>query len=166
MKKVMMVLLAFLMVGGFAFAATDSDTLYIEGTVSPILSIEVSQDASADELVLGLGQSRSYNDGAIAITTEISNYPQGYTLKANSANDFKLKSSTNVAGSNEYEFLDYSIKWGNVVINSINDDTSVISVSKPTDEDGTVRDIAIAYSSKYLMADTFSDTITFTITTN
>ena len=114
MKKVMMVFLAFLLVGGFVFSnspsMTDSDSLLIEGTVAEEISIVVNELPAAVSLVLG----EAVNTKLIATTTEYSNSWKGYDLDISSANGFQLRSAENsVYNPNTAStFLEYSILWG------------------------------------------------------
>lgn len=135
-----------------SFAATTA-SLSLSGVVAPVTAITVTADPNAANLPVG----SSVTGMKIAVVNELSNDKAGYSVSLATANGGLLKE---VAGSDS---LAYSLSYnGNAVVFSAG--SALISdVSSRTPGSGSSKDLAISFSSAFLNADSYTDTLTFTI---
>jgi hypothetical protein len=144
-----------------AFANT-SGTLVLQGTVPGILDISVS--AASISAALDLSVTSSF---VVASVTERSNKKAGYTVSLSSQN----ATSTGSGGpflkgsdATNTDVLNYALAYnGDPVVLSAG--SAIISdVSTKTPAAGSVKPLQISYAGDFLFEDTYSDTLTFTIT--
>lgn len=158
MKKI--ITLSLLTLSFSAFSQSQSGQLLLQGTVADLLSISVTPRAGVnDNLDLDsvLGANKEVE---VADVREISNHPVGYKVTISSAEGGKLKG--NVGSESVPYLLDYG--------SSTNLD---LATSKDvTNSAGGFQQVDRIVKVKYqiptvpLTAGTYSDTVTFTISTN
>jgi spore coat protein U-like protein len=141
-----------------SFAGTTGQ-LTISGSVPLNISIAVAPTSSATNLPLSTGTGST--PLTVANVTEISNSHSGYSVALSSANAGVLKEAS---GSSS---LAYSLTYGNATISFTNGSAVITNTKGQTSSSGTVNALAISFQSgSSLPADTYSDTLTFTIAAN
>ena len=139
-----------------AHAASTGD-LDLTGTVAAVCDLTVSPVIGvADNLPLGAAQT-DLNVGSI---NETCNDPNGYSLSAVSAN---LSILQPLAGGPDN--VPYTVSYGGAPMNLSGAPITVTNAVAPTGAGGVDNAVAISYSDPgFIEADSYSDTITFTIT--
>jgi len=162
-SKLSALLLLFMMVSGGLFAADAS--LDLSGLITASTSVSFIPTAVASSLTL-TADATGLEVGSL---TENSNDPDGYTLTAKSTNGFAVFSETGVLKGNtggNPDSVTYTMAYGGTVTPF--DTTSGLALLKDVtlaSPGNVVTAITITYTgSTILTADTYSDTITFTIT--
>lgn len=162
MKKRLFVLAAMLvLLTGFAMAQTDTASITLTGSVTPLVNVTISPAAGFDSLDLLI----DVTDLTVATVNEYSNVAAGYTVVLESASataggaDATLTDGTNS--------LDYSITYGGVSVAFGGASATVTDAFGPSSSPaGSDKALAISYSgsSVTLPDGAYSDTLTFTIT--
>lgn len=163
MRKLILPIL-FFFVGLFAYAQTTA-SIVITGTVAPVISVSITPEAISSNLDL----TANITNLKVATVNERSNIPNGYTVSVESAN--ALSTGTSIPyfeGQNATtpETLDYTINYGGSPISLVSGIATITDSNARTTGTGVDKDLAISYngSTHLLAADTYSDTLTFTIT--
>ena len=144
------VALAAAMAPTFALSATGS--LGLSGVVSPVTTITVTADANATALPVGSAAT----DLKIATVTELSNSKSGYTVTLSTTNGAKLKGSV--------DFLAYTLKYGSNAVSFIGGTATLTTAStRSASSAGSANILYISFPATYLSADTYIDSLTFTI---
>jgi hypothetical protein len=139
-----------------AFGAT-TGTLSLSGTVASILEIVVNPDPAASALPI----TTTVADSKIATVIERSNKKAGYTVTLQTANGALLKGQTGNSDN-----LAYSLKYAGANVNFVLGSATISAVASKTAPAGTSKDLTISFdgASSFLVEDTYSDTLTFTMT--
>lgn len=136
-----------------AFGAT-SGTLSLTGVVPLITEITITPDPNAGALPIG----NAVNALTIATVNERSNDKAGYTVSLTTANGATLKEA---AGTDS---LPYSLIYGGSPVTFSNGTAVISNATAKTGGSGTTNILAISFAAAFLNADTYTDTLTFTIT--
>ncbi len=156
-----MVLVTVLALSNSAQAAT-SENLNLSGSVASILSIAVSANATAS----GLGLTSSTAGSDIGVVTETCNDADGYTVSVTSANGVTQSAANGVLiGGSHSETLSYSLTYNSSAVTFVNGVGEVTNVNEKTAAGGVAKTVQIIYdpTSSNLAADSYSDTLTFSI---
>ncbi|MGK5085842.1 hypothetical protein WDW37_21340 [Bdellovibrionota bacterium FG-1] len=140
-----------------AFAAT-TGTLSLSGVVPAVTAVVLTPQAAASNLDLATGATNLM----IATATEANNTQNGYTLKIASANSGLLKNGTlgSVTYTARYGLAGFTLSSTPVTVINQASQSAIVSLGRPLD-------ISFAGTAPInLMAGTYSDTLTFTITAN
>ena len=144
-----------------AIGAT-SGNLGLSGSVPVILELTVNSNAAASAL------TPSGNVSAVSIGTivESCNDADGYTVSLSSSNGVTDSAGSGVlTGATAAEDLSYALSYGGSNVSFANGLATVTNVNTKSSADGDSKTVLITYdgSSSNLAADTYSDTLTFTI---
>jgi len=138
------------------FAATTA-TLALSGTVAPITQISLSADPNASALPVGTATT----DMKIASVTEISNDKAGYSVTLSSLNGSMLKEA------NGSDTLTYTLNYGGNPVSFLGSTATLTNSNvRSGSASGTTNQLTISFPAAFLNADSYSDTLTFTITGN
>ena len=153
MRKVR-ILFALLLVGvslGVSAQLTDSAALLLTGTVGQFVAIDVTPAPAASALTLSVAQSTPLEVGTV---TESSN--TAYTVTAGSANGFNFAN----AGVDQ---VPYTLWYDGATVAA-----NGATVSSGTSASNVARSVAVTYAAAgvAIATGTYSDTVTFTISTN
>ncbi len=159
-KKILITISIISLSAAMAFSAT-TGSLIISGTVPQILEITVT--AAAGSTTLDLTQNVS--DMLIGDVVERSNVFAGYTVTITSANagggapHFKGVTPSNT------DTLDYTLKYNGSPVTFSGGSSLISDVNSKTITTGTSKALNLSYNGTvdFLNADTYSDTLTFTI---
>lgn len=166
-RKAIVVIAAVLLVGlaGTATAQT-TGSITLTGVVSQLLEITVTPAPGYDSLDLTTSQT----DLLVATVNEKSNNQAGYSVSVESANAAGAGSSTAFfvgADAGNTDTLDYNLSYGGSPVAFDATGNAVVSnVASTTGVSGVDKAVEITYTGAFLNADTYSDTLTFTITAN
>ncbi|MCX8107867.1 MAG: hypothetical protein N3G20_03595 [Verrucomicrobiae bacterium] len=143
-----------------AFADTQG-SITIQGTVQEKTSISVQPVSGYNNLNLEQGAT----DLVVATVTEVCNYPRGYTVTLKSQNAESRQAYLQGYSLENTDRIPYSIKYGNSVVNLDDQgEAKVTDANGKTPKNGVTRQVKITFSGgDWLAADTYSDTLTFTI---
>ncbi|EQC46155.1 hypothetical protein [Bacteriovorax sp. Seq25_V] len=150
MKK----LLTLALLSSMTFAATDSATLNLQGTVGAVVDISVA--ALSDATNLDLTQSQS--NKKVATVTEQSNTTTHFTVSVSSANGGKLKNGTND--------FSYSLSYGGQGVDLA---AGTTFTRNPDPLNANNYDVNISYtgqSAASMVAGDYTDIVTFEIAAN
>lgn len=151
MKKLMIMATSFTLLS--TVHAATSGSLTLRGVVPVVLSISVAPEAVATALPLDVTQSNT----KVATINERSNSSTGYSVAISSANAGSLK---RVSGT---ETFSYSMKYNGSSVNLASGQTFSYPSGGVVNQN---RDVNISYTgadSSTLVAGTYEDTVTFTI---
>jgi hypothetical protein len=154
------------LVGGLILAAIPSfaattGTLFLSGVVAPRTEITVTADPNASHLPVGANVSGL----AVASVNELSNNKAGYTVKLESANGWKL-SESDARQIGTADSVPYALNYNNQAVDTSSASPIISNVSSRTPGSGTDKSLAISFSAAFLNADSYTDTLTFTIAAN
>ncbi|MBT5705418.1 MAG: hypothetical protein HOI66_03780 [Verrucomicrobia bacterium] len=159
-------LFAFVAAIGFAgisnVSGATSGNLVLDGEVDLILSIAVTPEPGASSM----SPSTLVSSLAIANVYEICNDADGYTVSVSSSNGVGDAANSGVlTGATAAEDLSYSLTYGGTSVGFVNGSAQVTDSSSKTPDFGELKSIDIAFdgTSSNLAADSYSDTLTFTI---
>ncbi len=162
MKKRILILAALVvLVSGFAAAQTDTASITLTGTVTPLVNITISPAAGHNSLDLLI----DVTDLTVATVNEYSNVAAGYTVTLESA--FATANGAGAALTSGTTSLDYSVTYGGVAVAFGGASALVTDAFGPSSSPaGLDKALAISYagSSVTLPNGSYSDTLTFTIT--
>lgn len=150
-KRTLLMLLVLVVVSGFAVAQTsDSATLFLSGVVGDFVDIAVNPAPAATNLALNVAQSAPLQ---VATVVETSN--TSYEVTATSANTFNFSDGTTNLPYTLYYDGSAVASSGDVVSSgaSANNVSRTVEVTYPAAPGGTT-------------SGTYSDTVTFQISTN
>ena len=159
-KKYIALTLALLGTAGVA-SAQSSGTLTIQGTVAAVANITVSPQTGYNTLNIAGGVANQN----VANITEQSNDKNGYTVAMTSLN-------AGVSGSSLFlkdtgtgtDTVPYSLTYNGVAVSFSSGSATLTSASAKTVQAGVVKALAVTIASSWVNADTYADTLTFTIT--
>ena len=148
----------FVLVGGTAFA---QNTLLLQGTVPSILSVTVAANGAANTLDLTTAQT----DLLVATVTERSNSVSGYIITLDSANATGAVATLNGITGGNTDTLTYTIGYGGAAVTLVSGAATVTDTTGKTASTGAVKNVTISFdgTGSFLNADTYEDTLTFTI---
>lgn len=146
-----------ILISSVAFAAT-TGTLLLSGNIAPTVSISVT----------GVGQHNNLDftttatDFHVANVLEKSNVSTGYKVTIASANAGQLKngSAGQIAYTAKYNGTSFSLSTTPVTVTNVTSQTNVAN---------SLKQVSISFSgiaAESVMSGTYSDTLTFTISTN
>lgn len=137
---------------GYSASSGDLD---LSGTVAAVCEVVVTPVAGvADNLPLGAAATNL----SVASVNERCNDPIGYTMSAVSAHSGKLMPLGASTDS-----VSYSISYNGAPAD-LSGATPVTDVNAPTGNAGVNKNVSISYANPgFIAADTYADTITFTI---
>ena len=148
MFLILTVLLFVVAMGAFA-QITDSASLNLSGTVGDFVSINVTPEPAATSLALSSGQAAQLQVATVTISSNVS-----YDVDVNSANTFNCNRGS--------EDVPYSRYYDGTVISSNGD-----VVESGSSANGATRPVAVTYNAATTQSSgTYSDTVTFTISSN
>lgn len=156
MKNMKLIItLAFAAIVSLPVSAATTGTLTLTGTVSGNVEIIVTPEAAASSLDL----LNNATDLKVATVTEKSN--TGYEVTVSSSNSAELVGQNAAAPDS----LAYSLKYAGVVVNFTAGSALITDTTSQTGAGGVDKDLTISYTgNSNLQADTYEDTLTFTIT--
>lgn len=149
MKKFVLVVMVLMVMGVGMVSAqvSDSANLLLQGTVGAFVSIDVTPAPAATALTLNVAQSTPLNVATVAVSTNTA-----YTISFASANAFAFSDGTTDLSYTLW--VDSSpIATGDTITGSTGSFTLPVAVTFPAAPTGTTEG-------------TYSDTVTFTITSN
>ncbi len=137
------------------FALTGTGSLSLSGTVSETTSVTITADANASSLPLNVATTGL----KIATVTELSNSKGGYTLTLSTSNGSSLKENLGV------DTIPYTLQYGNNPVTFTgNSATLTTAASRSATSAGTTNTLYISFGAAFVNANTYADTLTFTIT--
>jgi len=155
----------FVMITFFAITTLWSQTngqLVLQGTVPLILQLTISP--AADISALDLTTTFS---GPIAMVTEKTNKRTGYNITISSTSAQALESNPVFKGLDigNTETLSYSLTYDGEPVNFISGVATIIGPNIKTSSAGSQKQVILSYdgTTQFLNADTYKDTLTFTI---
>ena len=136
--------------------AANSGNLDLQGTVAAVCDILVTADPGASSLNLGAAAT----DLFVASVNETCNGPIGYTVTVQSANSSSLEplgsSPDSVPFTFKYDGSAANLSGGGAV--------TITNANLPTGAAGVDKSVEISYANPgFIAADTYTDTLTFTI---
>ena len=161
-KKLVVVAALVVLVTGFAAAQTDTASITLTGTVTPLVNITINPAAGYDSLDLLI----DVTDLTVATVNEYSNVAAGYTVTLESAT--ATAGTSNPVLSDGTNSLDYSLNYGGVAVPITGGGAVTVSdtFGPSSSPAGSDKVLAISYagSAVTLPDGSYSDTLTFTIT--
>ena len=159
-KKYIALTLALLGTAGVA-SAQSSGTLTIQGTVAAVANITVSPQTGYNTLNIAGGVANQN----VANITEQSNDKNGYTVAMTSLNAGASGSSLFLKDTGTgTDTVPYSLTYNGVAVSFSSGSATLTSASAKTAQTGVVKALAVTIASSWVNADTYADTLTFTIT--
>ena len=156
MKKMVVIAVIVGMVAPALFAESQyskTASINLQGTIPEVVAIEVS----TENVELDLTQSVTNKE--IATVTEISNLVNStYEVTLMSTNGFVLDGEVSEQG------LPYTLTYGGAAVEGASGPVTLTTSQEPTGLRGVKKALAISYGQEELLADTYRDTLTFTIT--
>jgi spore coat protein U-like protein len=146
-------------------ADTDgSKSLTLSGTITPVATIEIATESGYNALAISVRKT----DVKVATVTEVCNSESGYTVALQSANAVGGVAKLLGTSTSTNSTFTYTMTYGShpVVLDpGTQIDLDVTgSTGGPTPQTGTVRDLKVSWLAQAVFADTYSDTLTLTIT--
>lgn len=152
MKRLLILssLLLLILGGAFAQQTTDSASLNLSGTVGDFVSVSVTPTPAASGLSLSMNQPSLLQVGTVVETSNVN-----YQVTATSTNGFEF--------SNGNDTVPYTFYYDGAAVASSGD-----TVSSGSQAAGISRPVSVTYSAAVAgnPTGTYSDTITFTISSN
>lgn len=150
----------------FTLSAANQGTLVISGRVEPVEQIVVAPQASSSSLDLTRGEK----DKLVATVTERSNAALGYNVTIRSANASTagsvqpfLKGTAQGAGATA-QTVPYTLRYNGEVVQLTSSGEAIItSASGKTKAAGALKNVQISLPSAWVAADTYNDTLIFTL---
>lgn len=146
-------------------ALAETGTVTIQGTVSKAQTITVTPVAGYNLLDVVAGGSGI----AIATVKEKSNSKAGYKVTVRSATAFAAsgaQATLKGAAVTDPETVNYAIKYAGTAVTLVSGEAEVTSATDKTGGTGLDKAVTIDVTGTWVGADTYSDTLTFTITSN
>jgi len=158
--RTMLVAVALIATGASARAAT-TGTLVLSGTIGQVCSIAVAPQGIASALDLNIAQTAL----VVASITETSNDNAGYKVNLNTANGTSTGIFKGTAGNTDT--LAYTVLYNGVTETFVGGNVQVTNVTTRTPTGGVVKPVALTYGAGAgLNSDTYTDTLTVTLTAN
>ncbi|MFQ3619719.1 MAG: hypothetical protein SNJ78_02130 [Spirochaetales bacterium] len=163
-KSSKITLLSVILVTAFVLplVAQTTGNLVLTGTVPPILQITVTALPAASNLDLSTTATVS-----VATVLERSNKKGGYTVTVTSANAVAASAALpffKSADPANSDILAYSLTYGGAAVTFVSGSALVTDSNARTTGAGASKAVEISYTGDFLYEDTYSDTLTFTIT--
>ncbi|HUX41634.1 MAG TPA: hypothetical protein VMV83_10760 [Rectinemataceae bacterium] len=137
------------------FALSSTGTLSLSGSVAAVTTITVTPDANASALPVGVATTNLQ----IATVVELSNSKAGYTVTLSSANGATLKETSGT------DSQAYTLTYGsNPVTFTGSTATLTTSTTRSATAAGSSNILYISFPAAFLNADSYTDSLTFTIT--
>lgn len=159
MKKFIILAISISLFNVSLFAQTTANAnLNLSGVVLPINSVTITPAAAASNLDLSVAVTNL----AVASVVERSNRHVGYTLTLSSANAGALVGST--AGNTDS--LAYSLQYNGSPVTLVGGAATLTNANGRTTGAGVTKSLNITYdgAAVFLSEDTYTDTLTLTIT--
>ena len=154
-KRSVLIVVALVAALAPVFALSSTGSLSLSGTVSPITAITVTADPNASALPVGTATSNL----KIATVVELSNSKSGYTVTLSSTNGAVLKET---AGTDS---LAYSLTYNSTPVTfTAGSATLTTSTTRSATAAGSSNTLYISFGAAFLNADSYTDSLTFTIT--
>ena len=148
------------------FAQSSSANIIISGSVSPLAAIT----ATAAPALTGTELTSGVVDKQMSVVNEKSNRHVGYWVALKSANAAAASSSQarlNPISIGDTDLINYTIKYNGVaVVLGINGQATVTTAAAKTPQAGIDKNLTITIGAGFPAADSYSDTITLTLTNN
>ncbi len=157
MQKKTLIIAIVMIVAAFAplFAQSDTGSITLSGTVPALAEITITPISGHDTLDLTTSQT----DLAVATVNEKSNVTTGYTVTLDSANSGEFVGND----SGNSDTLAYTISYDGSVVTLSSGSATVTTASGRTAASGVDKTLAVSFTGTFLNADTYTDTITLTI---
>jgi hypothetical protein len=138
--------------------ATDTETITIQGTVPSSENINITPTADYQSLDLRANYSAGYK---VADVNERCNNKNGYTVTLSSANSGKFVGVT----SGNTDTISYTVKYNGTEYDLATGTKTVTDVNDKTTGTGVTKELQVVYdgTSLWVNADTYRDTMTFTL---
>jgi len=166
MKKQITLAIALFATATAGFAQSSSATIIISGSVSPLAAITATAAPALTDTELTSGVV----DKQMSLVNEKSNRNVGYSVALKSANAAAASSSQarmNGISAGNTGVINYSIKYNGVaVVLGITGQATVTNDALQTPSAGVNKNLTITIGAGFPAADTYSDTITLTLTNN
>jgi hypothetical protein len=138
--------------------AAQTGSITLSGTVAPSCNISVAPAPGYNSLDLAASQSNL----KVATVTEQCNTRLGYTVKLSTANG--TTGGVFAGSTGNAETLDYAVSYGGAPATFAAKEATVTNAATRTGSSGIAKDLAVSYTGTPLAADTYSDTLTVSIT--
>jgi spore coat protein U-like protein len=166
MKKQITLAIALFASATAGFAQSSSANIIISGSVSPLAAITATAAPALTDTELTSGVI----DKQMSVVNEKSNRNVGYTVALKSANAAAASSSQarmNPITVGNPDLINYSIKYNGVAVTlDIAGQATVTNDAVKTPSAGINKNLTITIGAGFPAADTYSDTITLTLTNN
>jgi len=163
MKKYLIIASALFALATASYAQAATATLTISGTVAPINTITIASQTGYNTLDLVNGATAK----VVGIATEISNDNTGYKVTLASANAGTSAQALLKGGlTGNTDTVNYSILYNSLPVTLVSGSATVTTATGHTSKTGVAKNIAVTFPASWVAADTYSDTITLTITGN
>ncbi len=166
MKKQITLIIALFATATAGFAQSSSATVIISGSVAPVAAITATAAPALTDTELNSGVV----DKQMSVVNEKSNRHVGYWVALKSANAAAASSSQarmNGISAGNTDVINYSIKYNGVAVTlGITGQATVTTDAAKTPQAGIDKNLTITIGAGFPAADTYSDTITLTLTNN
>ena len=166
MKKQITLIIALFASATAGLAQSSSANIIISGSVSPLAAITATAAPALTDAELNSGVV----DKQMSVVNEKSNRNVGYTVALKSANAAAASSSQarmNGISAGNTDVINYSIKYNGVAVTlDIAGQATVTNDALQTPSAGVNKNLTITIGAGFPAADTYSDTITLTLTNN
>lgn len=150
-----------LLLGLFAIGGANlhAATIQISGSISAVAAISPGTPAALDSTQLTGGVT----DYAVVTVNEKSNKKAGYTVTLQSANAGST-SSAKLVGASSGDAITYTIKYGGSAVSLVSGQAVVTNANDKTSSSGVDKVLSVSVPAGFPSADTYSDTLTLTLT--
>jgi len=166
MKKQVAVAIGLFAMVTAGFAQSGSANIIISGSVAPVAAITATAAPALTDTELNSGVV----DKQMSVVNEKSNRHVGYWVALKSANAAAASSSQarmNPISFGNPDLINYSIKYNGVAVAlGISGQATVTTAAGKTPKAGIDKNLTITIGAGFPAADTYSDTITLTLTNN
>jgi len=166
MKKQITLAIALLATATAGFAQSSSANIILSGSVAALAAIT----ATAAPALTGTELTSGVTDKQMSVVNEKSNRHVGYWVALKSANAAAASSSQarlNGISAGNTDVINYSIKYNGVAVAlGISGQATVTTAAARTPQAGVNKNLTITIGAGFPAADTYSDTITVTLTNN
>lgn len=163
-KTIIAAVAIFVSIGSIDRAAAQvSGNLGLSGDVATVLALGITP-SGADSLAFDSG---AVSNSTIASILEACNDADGYTVTVTSSNgQFQGANTGMLQGGSHSELLSYTISYADVGVTLTGGTATITNSNSKTSAGGVTKTVKITYdaTSSNLAADTYTDTLTFTIT--
>ena len=153
-------LTAALMTTAIAGLAQTSGNITISGTVANVTTITVASQAGYNALPIAAGCV----DQVVANATEKSNDKIGYTVTLSSLNAGSTAQAFLKGAAGNTDTVNYSMKYNGTAVTLTSGSAVVTSSAVRTVSAGVVKALSVTIPASWVNTDTYSDTLTLTIT--